>query len=94
MSFGSLFGGLFAGLGGFFPIVIIVLLWFFVKQRKGQENDIPPLDLVDAKKLDDMVSNQVEEALRPILQSNGYTEAQMEEILTRTSVLGGRTFRR
>jgi hypothetical protein len=94
MSIFNLFGGLFGSLGAFAPIVLITFLWFFVKQRKGQENDIPPLDLVDAKKLDDMVSKQVEEALRPILQSNGYTEAQMEEILTRTSASGNRTFRR
>ncbi len=40
-----------------------------------------------------MVSKQVEEVLRPLLQSKGYKEEQVKEILTRTS-LGGKTFRR
>ncbi|MEC4893084.1 MAG: hypothetical protein SAL07_07300 [Oscillatoria sp. PMC 1051.18] len=82
-----------ATIGGLLPIIGIVGLFFFLRQRKAQEHDIPPLDLVDAKKLDDMVSKQVEEVLRPMLQTEGYTEEQIKEILTRTS-LGGRTFRR
>ncbi|MBZ8180735.1 hypothetical protein [Oscillatoria salina] len=84
---------LLATIGGLLPIIGIVGLFFFLRQRKAQEYDIPPLDLVDAKKLDDMVSKQVEEVLRPMLQTEGYTEEQIKEILTRTS-LGGRTFRR
>ena len=75
------------------PIVGIALFFFFIKQSKGQEYDIPPLDLVDAKKLDDMVSKQVEEALKPILETEGYPQEQINEILTRTS-LGGKTFKR
>jgi hypothetical protein len=58
-----------------------------------KENYIPPLDLLDAKKLDDMVSAQVSEALRPILQSEGHTEDGIKEILTRTS-LGQKRFER
>lgn len=72
----------------FAPIIIvfiIVFIWFLI-QRKAQENDIPPLDLIDAKKLDEMVSNQVDLALKPMLQSNGYTEEQIKEVLTRTSM--------
>jgi hypothetical protein len=77
------------------PVGFVLLVNYFLKKNLISGNiSIPPLDLMDAKKLDDMVSGQVEEALRPILQSNGYTEAQMEEILTRTSVSGNRTFRR
>lgn len=79
--------------GGITPVVGIVLLIFFLRQKKGQEFDIPPLDLIDAKKLDDMVSKQVEDVLKPLLQNKGYTEEQMKQILTRTS-LGGKTFRR
>lgn len=75
------------------PIAAIIGVIFFLKQRKGQELDIPPLDLLDAKKIDDMVSKQVEEVLRPMLQSKGYAEEQIQEILTRTS-LGGKTFKR
>jgi hypothetical protein len=79
--------------GGITPVVGIVLLIFFLRQKKGQELDIPPLDLIDAKKLDDMVSKQVEDVLKPLLQNKGYTEEQMKQILTRTS-LGSKTFRR
>lgn len=73
-------------------IFVLVFIWFLI-QRKAQENDIPPLDLIDAKKLDEMVSNQVELALKPMLQSNGYTEEQINQVLTRTS-LGRPQFRR
>jgi hypothetical protein len=73
-------------------VIVIVFIWFLI-QRKAQENDIPPLDLIDAKKLDEMVSNQVELALKPMLQSNGYTEEQINQLLTRTS-LGRPQFRR
>ncbi|MEK0180580.1 hypothetical protein [Microcoleus anatoxicus] len=82
------------GTGGLFVLMFLIGgIVFFLKQRKGQELDIPPLDLLDAKKLDDMVSKQVEEVLRPMLQSKGYAEEQIQEILTRTS-LGGKTFKR
>lgn len=82
------------GTGGLFVLIFLIGgIVFFLKQRKGQDLDIPPLDLVDAKKLDDMVSKQVEEVLRPMLQSKGYAEEQIQEILTRTS-LGGKTFKR
>lgn len=81
------------GISGISLPILIVVLFLFLRQRKAQEYDIPPLDLVDAKKLDDMVSKQVEEVLKPMLQSEGYAEEQIEKILTRTS-LGGKTFRR
>jgi hypothetical protein len=82
------------GTGGLFVLIFLIGgIVFFLKQRKGQELDIPPLDLLDAKKIDDMVSKQVEEVLRPMLQSKGYAEEQIQEILTRTS-LGGKTFKR
>jgi hypothetical protein len=84
---------LFSGLGTLTPIVGIVLLVFFLRQSKAQEFDIPPLDLLDAKKLDEMVSTQAQAVIRPMLQSKGYTEEQMKQILTRTSV-GGNAFRR
>ncbi|MBK1990142.1 hypothetical protein A0J48_021880 [Sphaerospermopsis aphanizomenoides BCCUSP55] len=79
--------------GGITPVVGIVLLIFFLRQKKGQDLDIPPLDLIDAKKLDDMVSKQVEDVLKPLLENKGYTEEQVKQILTRTS-LGNKTFRR
>ncbi len=76
------------------PLILVIAFILYLRQRKAQsEIDIPPLDLVDAKKLDDLVTKQVEEALKPLLESKGYTEEQMKEILTRTS-LGKKTFRR
>jgi hypothetical protein len=81
------------GLGGFMPVIGIVLLVIFWRQSIAQEYNIPPLDLADAKKLDDMVSKQVEIVLKPMLQSKGYTEEQIKQILTRTSA-GGKVFRR
>jgi hypothetical protein len=82
--------------GGFvFIYIVIGIAGFFVfwTQSKGREYDIPPLDLVDAKKLDDMVSKQVESVLKPMLENKGYNEEQIKEILTRTSA-GSPRFRR
>jgi uncharacterized protein YneF (UPF0154 family) len=84
---------LFSSLGGLTPIIIIGGIYLYYKQSKAQEYDIPPLDLVDAKKIDDMVSKKVEDVLRPMLQSRGYNEEQINQILTRTA-LGGSNFRR
>lgn len=90
-----LFGML--GLGAFAssaPLIILgFIIFFYFRQSKGQGDTVPPLDLVDAKKLDDLVSKQAELALKPLLQSNGYSEVQIAEILTRTSATG-KTFRR
>ncbi|TAD86853.1 MAG: hypothetical protein EA000_07625 [Oscillatoriales cyanobacterium] len=89
----STLSGILGSTASLVPIAAIIGVTFFLRQRKGQELDIPPLDLLDAKKIDDMVSKQVEEVLRPMLQSKGYAEEQIQEILTRTS-LGGKTFKR
>jgi hypothetical protein len=80
-------------LGGLTPIIAIVVLWFFLKQKKGQESDIPSLDLIDGRKLDSMVSQQVDAALKPLLKSEGYSDEQISAILTPMS-LGGPKFRR
>lgn len=74
-------------------IILGIIIFFYLRQSKGQGDTVPPLDLVDAKKLDDLVSKQTELALKPLLQSNGYSEDQIAEILTRTSATG-KTFRR
>jgi hypothetical protein len=86
----SLFGGL---LGWLLPMTGLGALVFLLRQRKGQEEEIPPLDLMDGKKLSEMVSNQVEQALKPFLSSEGYDEEQIQAILTRSS-LGGTRFKR
>jgi hypothetical protein len=54
-------------------------------QQSKRQNAIQPLDFADAKKLDALVSRQVEMALAPSLRSQGYNEAQITAILTRTS---------
>jgi uncharacterized protein YneF (UPF0154 family) len=81
----------------FFVLLIIFIIggtiFLVLKHRHDEEKTIPPLDLVDAKKLDDMVVRQVEGTLQPILLNKGYAEAQIQEILTRTSTRG-QTFRR
>ncbi len=71
------------GLSIIFSVILLIL---YIRQSKARERDIPPLDLIDARKLDDMVSKQVEEYLAPLLQSKGYTEEQIKEILTRQSL--------
>jgi hypothetical protein len=68
-------------------------IYFIWQQRKAQEYDIPPLDVLDAKKLDEMVAKQVELSLLPLLRSKGYQEEQINQILTRTST-GRKTWRR
>lgn len=75
----------FAAIGGLVPIIVIVGFFFFIKQKKGQENTIPPFDSVDAMKLDKMVSKQVDIALVPILRAEGHSQEKMKKILTRTS---------
>ena len=81
---------LITGQGG---IIGVVVIFFIIRQIMMQGKDIPPLDLVDAKKLDDMVARQVEDYLKPLLSSKGYTDDEIKEILVRTSA-GGKRFRR
>jgi hypothetical protein len=73
--------------------VLGYFIYLTVVQRKAQEIDIPPLDVLDAKKLDEMVAKQVELSLIPLLRSKGYQEEQIDQILTRTS-MGRKTLRR
>lgn len=65
-----------------------VLLWLYLRQKKAEAGKIPPLDLIDAKKLDSTVASKVQAALLPLLQSEGYSDQDIEQILTRTSLLG------
>jgi hypothetical protein len=75
--------GWITGLGASGFIIFVALIYFFIKQRKAQEYDTPPLDLVDAKKLDLIVSAQVHTALASLLKSEGYNEEQINQILVR-----------
>ena len=92
-TFFGLIGGTLAFLGTIAPFVGIFIVYSYVKQKRAQENIVPPLDLIDAKKLDDMVSSQAQEYLRPLLSKQGYAEEEIQQILTRTSI-GRPTFRR
>jgi hypothetical protein len=88
-----IFNFLPGGMIGILLPVAGIALFFFLRQRKGQEGEIPPLDLIDGKKLDAMVSSRVDRALKPLLTSEGYSEEQIQAILTRSS-LGGTRFKR
>lgn len=83
----------FLGSSGVILVFIVIGIILYVKQRNAQQNDVPALDLVDAKKLDDMVASQVERALKPLLSKEGYSQESIEEALTRTS-LGAKQFTR
>lgn len=67
--------------------------WFFFRQLGGNLG-IFPLDVVDAKELTDMVDVQVEEYLRPLLSSKGYSQEKIKEILTIKAVGSINTFKR
>jgi hypothetical protein len=80
--------------------VVFQILWIFFLVRLVRSKlfgnfftkDIPPLDLVDARKLTEMVSEQVEEGLKPLLQAKGFSEQELSKVLTRSSLY--LTFRR
>jgi len=74
---------------GLVPLLFFgVLVFFYLKQKKDDEFYLPPLDLIDAKKLDSTVASKVQSALLPLLQAEGYSEEDIEKILVRTSLLG------
>lgn len=79
------------GVVGF--LILGVIIFLYLKQRAAEANTIPPLDLVDAKKLDTMISAKVEIALRPLLLELGFSDEEIEEALVRTSAVSPK-FRR
>jgi hypothetical protein len=83
---------LFGILAGGGTILVPVFVIMFIIAIFNPKN-IPALDLVDAKKLDDAVSKQVESVLKPMLEKSNYTAEQISQILTKTS-LGRIQFRR
>jgi hypothetical protein len=71
------------------PILIFgIIIFFYLRQKKSEAGKIPPLDLIDAKKLDTTVASKVQAALLPLLQEEGYSDQDIEKILVRTSLLG------
>jgi hypothetical protein len=73
-------GVLFCLIGGF-------LLFLFLRQRNAEAKVIPPLDLLDAKKLDSTVEVRVQSALRPLLSKEGYSDEDIQQIFTKTALL-------
>jgi hypothetical protein len=69
-------------------LVFVGLVFLYLKQKKSEAGTIPPLDLVDAKKLDSTVASKVQSALLPLLQEEGYSKQDVDKILVRTSLLG------
>jgi Zn-dependent protease with chaperone function len=70
-------------------LAVPFVLWFLYKfliQRKAQEYLIPPLDRFDAEKLEALIEHQVANALKPMLQNNGYSEEDIKSILTKNSL--------
>jgi hypothetical protein len=67
--------------------------WFFAR-KLGGKLDIFPLDVIDASELTEMVDTQVKEYITPLLQSKGYSEDKIKEILTVKPIGSNRTFKR
>ncbi len=75
-------------------VFIFQFFSWFLSRNLGGKLDIFPLDIVDAKELTDMVDIQVAEYITPLLQSKGYSEDKIKEILTVKPIGSNRTFRR
>lgn len=82
--FASMMGAIASSVGGA-VLLYLVIKYLFIKQKKGQDETAPPLDMVDGKKLDAMVEDQIKKALKPLLTSDGYSDQEISSILTRTS---------
>lgn len=76
---------IFIGLIGFglviFCLAAIYALVLLIQQRSAEQGDVPPFDLIDAKKLNDRVAQQVAKAVRPLLESQNYSPAEIETLL-------------
>ena len=63
-------------------IFLFQSIGWFLKKKLGGDLSYFPLDIIDAKELTDMVDTQVSQYIAPLLQSKGYSEDQIKEILT------------
>ena len=68
-------------------LVLGGLIYLYFQQKKAEENTIPPLDLLDAKKLDSTVEMRVQAALKPVLAKEGYSDEDIQQIFTKTALL-------
>lgn len=85
---------LFAILGIYAQIFLFQSIGWILARKLGGKLDIFPLDLIDATELTDMVDTQVMQYLTPLLQSKGYSEEKIKEILTVKPVGSSSAFRR
>lgn len=69
-------------LGIYAYIFIFQLIGWFFARNLGGKLDIFPLDKIDATELTNMVDEQVKAYISPLLQSKGYSEDKIKEILT------------
>jgi DNA-binding ferritin-like protein (Dps family) len=68
--------------------------WFFARNLGGKL-DVFPLDTIDGTELTSMVDEQVKAYIAPLLQSKGYSEEKIKEILTVNPIGGSsRIFKR
>ena len=81
-------------LGIYAQIFFFQSIGWGLARKLGGELDIFPLDIIDAKELTDMVDVQVVQYLTPLLQSKGYSEEKIKEILTVKPVGSRNTFKR
>lgn len=84
---------IFSSLGVVGFVILGVIIFFYSRQRNAEAKTVPPLDLVDAKKLDSMVAAKVQIALRPLLSEAGFSDDEIEEVLVRSSMVSSK-FRR
>lgn len=85
---------LFSILGIYAQIFFFQSIGWVLARKLGGKLDFFPLDLIDATELTDMVDTQVEQYLTPLLQSKGYSEDKIKEILTVKPVGSRHTFKR
>ena len=69
-------------LGIYVYVFIFQFFSWFLSRNLGGKLDIFPLDTIDATELTKMVDEQVEAYIAPLLQSKGYSEEKIKEILT------------
>lgn len=78
----------------YIQIMVIILLVSVFRKKLTTDQFILPLDLIDAHKVTDMVDEKVKEYILPMLRSKGYSEEQIEKILTTKPLGSQRIFKR
>jgi hypothetical protein len=78
----------------YIQIMFIILLASLFRKKLTTDQFILPLDLIDAQKVTDMVDEKVESYIAPLLRSKGYSEEQIEKILTTKPLGSQRIFKR